>query len=166
MELTLERTASGERGAPDDSAWLLPDGAFGSATTPAVAFAAQQVRSRPGRPDAVQPHSTRCLLPRLPFFFLRIGLDPQSHQECMSQECKRHKAVPSAKPSHFILIQSDFSFGLFIAFFDPPSAAGYPHQFDKRGLGWTIRSVICPLARIEETAADEHPTCMPARRLL
>jgi hypothetical protein len=100
-------------------------------------------------------------------FFLFVGMSPQDGQDGMSQQCERDVPRPSTKTSHLILIEPNFSFGLFKAFFDPPAAPSHTHQFSQGDLRRSVGSVVRPLARFRETPSDQNPMELPlACRLL
>lgn len=153
----VESRVPDEHDAGCGSAWLPLDAVVGSATSVILALAVLQVPVEPGRSDAVQPHSAGCFPARFHFFFLCVGLSPQHCQDGVSQQDEGHVPIPGPKTSHFILIQPDFSFCLFIAFFDPPSTSSHAHQFGKGGVSRAVRSVVRPLAWIRETASDQDP---------
>jgi len=80
----------------------------------------------------------------------------------MRQQCQRDMAVPGAKATHLILVESHFAFGFFQAFLDLPTAARHAYQLCQRGLSGTCRTIVSPLARIGEAAPDQDPARPPA----
>jgi len=117
------------RVAVHEHVWPLLDALAGNATTRVVSYASLLTRAGRGALGAVQRHSVGSILPLHHFFFLCIGLPSQHDQDGVSQQRKRYMPVPGAKAPHFILIKPNLSFGLLIAFFNPPPTSSYSHQF-------------------------------------
>src|SRR5258708_6135715 len=97
--------------------------------------------------------STRSSVP--PLFFQRASLPLQHHQSRVGEQGQRHIAVPGAPRTHFILIESYFALGLFIAFFNLPTAACHAHYLGQRRLDGTRHPVVGPLARIRQAPSDQ-----------
>ncbi len=105
-------------GAAHETAWLPPGGDAGNQTSAVAGSAALAVPRAYAGGDAPLAHSARCACALLRFFFLLVGLPLQYHQRGVGHQRERHIAIPGAKGTHFILIESHLTLGVFVALFN------------------------------------------------
>src|ERR1700694_4460082 len=91
---------------------------------------------------------------------ISLAVCSQDAQKGMGQHREGDMAIPSLEGTHFILIQTDLSFGFLKALLDRPAAANGDHHLPERGLSRSKDQKVGHLSRLgpfRQAASDDQP---------